>query len=71
MKWTKTKRYWRNNQYDATIDGPCEMGWYRCWVKDAYKICDSLDDGKRWAESVALPNDKLSHEEGGKKHSNP
>jgi hypothetical protein len=58
MKWTKTKQYWRNKQHDATIEGPCEMGWYRCWVKQTYKICDSLKEAKAWAESVALPNDK-------------
>lgn len=56
MKWTKTKLYWRNNQYDATIVGPCEEGWYRCWVRRSYNICDSLQEAKAWAESVALPN---------------
>jgi hypothetical protein len=54
MKWKKNKEYWRNKQHDAAIEGPCKMGWYRCWIKRAYKICDSLKEAKAWAESVAI-----------------
>jgi len=65
MKWTKTKLYWRNKQHDATIDGPCEMGWYRTWVGRQYKICNSLAEAKEWAASIAIPN-KKSAATGGK-----